>query len=222
MDASIRIEKRKTKTQITAISRLIRSSKTLILPVFDPFRECKIFPLEKHLRDFLLAALRPNAPHGLSTIVLATVLDAMGDASAAARAAASRIQAAWRGGPFDVAREVPMAYARPDLVVSGKHFILAFEFKRRFGVETIINNRPQSKRLRQSVLRYASERGIARDLTVAILMSPQGMRAQDAGVLRVSADSFFNRLDQKLGRYRRIPPDTSRLVRSFTDFLREN
>jgi hypothetical protein len=83
------------------VSRLIRDSKTLMLPIFDPFTTCRVLPLEKHLRDFLFEILRPTARHGLSSNVLNIILDEIANVNGGARAAVARIRKAWgSSGPF--------------------------------------------------------------------------------------------------------------------------
>ena len=64
-----------------------------------------------------------------------------------------------------------------------------------------------------------TERGIDKTATIVVMMSPEGMRAQDSDVISIKAERFYNRLDQRLSNSARVSPETSRLVRSFIEFL---
>jgi hypothetical protein len=220
LKASQRIENKKIQQQWASVARLIKSLELLELPVFDPFRECDAIPLEKHTRDFLAEILRPEASHGLSPFAFSALLDVISDASPKASTLAARIRAAWNKAPFQVAREVSMTNVRPDVVVQGDHFMVAFEIKRRFGIETIVRGQPQTRRLRQSVFRHAAKAGISRDATAVVLMSPIGFPAQDGAVIPISAEHLFEHLSHQLIQSGCVSSATMRLIRSFTDFLR--
>jgi Holliday junction resolvase len=112
--------------------------------------------------------------------------------------------------PFIAKTEQTMGKARPDVVVSGRGFLLAIEIKRSIGTETTVQGKPQTVRLVEGLLEHAKKRGIANAGALAILLAPNNLQPADKRVVAVSMKKLFKRVEQRVRK---------RLLSSFMDLL---
>lgn len=196
---------RKFDERAPLLLQLIKTSRSLKHQDFNPFLDCGVVSLERHTRDFLAMMLDTGRSHGLGKRVLEMILAEGARASKRANRAVAMFRTAWNDRPFDVRTEVPMAQARPDVVVSGEGFLLVIEVKRRFGFETIIGGEAQTLRLSRSAHGYAVEERIPAAAVLTIFLTPDGVRAYDSTVISVSCEKLFHRLDETIARARKLP-----------------
>jgi hypothetical protein len=213
------IERRKTKERTAAVERLIKASKFLEHPQFDPFQRCGVVPpLERYTRDFLKIMLDSDDFHGMARHILALILDEAAQKNVHSRKAVALIrEVCKKDDDIRVEIEFPMLRARPDLVIRSDRFLLAIEIKRRLGVETIVHGKWQSDRLKHSARAYARGEGISPSNVLALFLTPDGGRAHDREVIPVSCQRLFARIDKAITNDRRMKPDTKRWIRSFMD-----
>jgi hypothetical protein len=207
--------------QLSSVRKLIRSAKRLPAQHYNPFRECKIDPLERHTRDFLAHVLNASFAPALQIRALQLLIDEAANGSANAKKKVLDFKRHWAQSGFDVEIEVGMSEARPDIVLRGKNFLVALELKRHIGFETIVDGIPQTKRLLKSAHLFAHQNAIHSSAVLVLFLSPKGMRAQDTSVLSVSTNGFLQKLNGLL-EHSSISANTARTIRSFIDFLAED
>jgi hypothetical protein len=170
---------------------------------FDPLRIAPLRLMEVAFSDALAALLDAHGTHNVGVVSLDRILSSIsrGVRDAQTKKSIAAVRAAIkRDGSYQVKREYSVDRGRPDIVVIGETFLVAFEVKRSTGFETYISKKPQTVRHAAGLIREAKERGIPRANIIFIFLSPGGIRASSSHFLTLSADSLAACLARSFGR----------------------
>jgi hypothetical protein len=215
------IERDKAIVQKLAVHRLVKASRSLKRPEFDPFSYCGVIPLERYTRDFFAAMFDARAPHGIAASVFEAFLEEIESIN---KTAVDPIRAALvleNGVPPIVETEVALKEAIPDVLISGSHFLIAIEIKRRLGVETRVAGIPQSTGLRRSARIKAKEMGISPDCALVVFLTPEGKAPADSALIPVRAPSLFKRIERRISsdRSNKLTTETKQMINSYMNML---
>lgn len=170
----------------------IRNAKRIIeeyqsrddLKRFDIFRIVGFVANENYFSNAVAALLDPNKTHGLDDSVLRHMLKSIHHRDP--RRVNAVINALDQSKYITVNREVHEDKSIPDISIESDKFIIFIENKKRGGQETSIKKRWQTKRHWNALEKKRNEIGMSEDSILGILLSPEGVGAQEQNFISLS------------------------------------
>jgi hypothetical protein len=169
---------------------------------FNLFRIADVRVNENQFTEALAALLDPEEPHGLGNLCLRALVRLAGS-----RAGAGVERALLSGARLRVRTQRPLEETTPDIVVSSRAVLVMIEHKVRRGRETVVNGEPQTVRQHRRLLELADERGIPRDATLGILLSPDAIAPAKPEFVAMRTGSLLAALTQVIRDVRPVSAD---------------